>query len=78
MPLRIMVYTDLLYQDLIKSKAIGSGQKLPPVFPIVIYNGEGKWTAARDIAELVEPMPGSLAAYRPSQKVLRFDRSAGH
>jgi len=73
MPLRIMVYTGLLYQDLIKSKAIGAGQKLPPVFPIVIYNGEGKWTAARDIAELIEPMTGSLAAYRPSQKHFVLD-----
>ena len=68
MALRIMVYTGLLYQDLIKSDTVATSQKLPPVFPIVIYNGEGKWTAARDIAELIEPVPGSLAAYRPSQK----------
>jgi predicted transposase/invertase (TIGR01784 family) len=73
MALRVMVYTGLLYQDLTKSEAIKTGQKLPPVFPIVIYNGEGKWTAARDIAELIEPMPGSLAAYRPAQKHFVLD-----
>ena len=73
MALRIMVYTGLLYQDLIKSGAIGPAQKLPPVFPIVVYNGEGKWNAALDVAELIEPIPGSLAAYRPSQKHFVLD-----
>ena len=73
MALRIMVYTGLLYQDLIKSGAIAPGRKLPPVFPIVIYNGEGKWTAARDMADLIEPFDGCLAAYRPSQRHFVLD-----
>lgn len=62
-----------LHQDLIKSGTIQTGQKLPPVFPIVIYNGEGRWTAACNIAELIEPMPGNLAAYRPSQRHFVLD-----
>ena len=33
MALRILVYTGLLYQDLIKSGEVRSGQKLPAVFP---------------------------------------------
>jgi hypothetical protein len=73
MALRIMVYTGLLYQDLIKSGSVSSPRKLPPVFPVVIYNGEGKWTAAQDIAELIEPIPGSLVTYRPSQKHFVLD-----
>ena len=28
--------------------------QLPPVFPIVLYNGEASWTAARSVAEMVE------------------------
>jgi predicted transposase/invertase (TIGR01784 family) len=73
MALRIMVYTGLLYQDLLKSGAIPQAHKLPPVFPIVIYNGEGKWTAARDMADLIEPFGGCLAAYRPSQRHFVLD-----
>ena len=73
MALRILVYTGLLYQDLIRSRAVGSKDKLPPVFPIVIYNGKGRWTAARDVAELIEPFPGSLAKYRPSQRHFVLD-----
>ena len=47
MAVRIMVYTGLLYQDLIKSGAVAAGQHLPPVFPLALYNGSGQWTAAR-------------------------------
>jgi hypothetical protein len=73
MALRIMVYTGLLYQDLVKSGRVGRSEKLPPVFPVVIYNSEGRWTAATDVAELIEAVPGSLAAYRPSQRHFVLD-----
>jgi hypothetical protein len=73
MALRILVYTGLLYQDLVKSGAVSRSEKLPPVFPVVIYNGEGRWTAATDVAELIEAVPGSLAAYRPSQRHFVLD-----
>lgn len=66
MALRIMVYVGLLYQDLIKRKEVVAPARLPPVFPVVIYNGEDPWSASRDLAELVEALPGGLAAYRPS------------
>jgi len=31
--------------------------KLPAVFPIVLYNGKRQWTAAREIADLIETEP---------------------
>ena len=65
MAVRAMVYTGLLYQDLIKSGAVPEGTLLPPVFPLVLYNGAGRWTAARDIADLITPLPNALASYRP-------------
>jgi hypothetical protein len=73
MAVRIMVYTGLLYQDLIKSGAVAAGQRLPPVFPLVLYNGSGRWTAARDIAELIVPLPTALARYRPQQRYHLID-----
>ena len=57
---RILAYTALLWQDLIKSGAIREGEALPPVFPMVIYNGRTPWTAARDVAELLTPVNGPL------------------
>ncbi len=45
MPVRIMTYIGLLYQDLIKTKTVLPGEKLPPVLPIVLYNGASRWHA---------------------------------
>ena len=73
MALRVMVYTGLLYQDLIKQKQIAEKGKLPPVFPIVIYNGEKRWSAARNINELIQEVPGGLQAYLPSQRYHLLD-----
>jgi predicted transposase/invertase (TIGR01784 family) len=38
--------------DLINQK--GKPKKLPPVFPIVLYNGKDKWTAPTEIKDLIE------------------------
>ncbi|MGI9211326.1 MAG: Rpn family recombination-promoting nuclease/putative transposase, partial [Methylococcaceae bacterium] len=77
MALRIMVYVGLLYQDLIKSGVVGrkKGQlkKLPPVFPMVIYNGKGRWRAARDVFDLIQPVPGELSRYLPKQPYWLLD-----
>jgi predicted transposase YdaD len=39
MAVRIMTYIGLLYQDLIKSVHVKSGDMLPSVFPLVLYSG---------------------------------------
>ena len=69
MALRVMVYVGLLYQDLIKTGEAAAPGRLPAVFPIVIYNGEAAWAAPRDVAELLEPLPGGLTAGLPAAVV---------
>ena len=44
--------------------------KLPPVLPVVLYNGEPRWTAAEDVKDLIEEVPGGLAKYRPTVRYL--------
>ena len=73
MALRVMTYIGLLYQDLIKAGEVGGGDKLPPVFPVVLYNGEPRWTACLEMAELIAPMPVGLARYRPSLRYFLVD-----
>lgn len=73
MALRMLVYVGLLYQDLIKTGIVASGEQLPPVFPMVIYNGEGRWTAARDISDLIANVSGPLATYQPRLKYWLLD-----
>ncbi len=73
MALRLLVYIGLLHQDLIKSGRIQPGGLLPPVFPIVVYNGERRWTARQEFSELVEPARGGLQAYCPSLRYFLLD-----
>mgnify|MGYP006304062115 FL=1 len=57
MALKVQTYRDLLYQDLIKQKLIKG--KLPYVHCMVLYNGDARWTAPRNISDLIEvPFPG--------------------
>ncbi|MEO5370986.1 MAG: Rpn family recombination-promoting nuclease/putative transposase [Magnetococcus sp. DMHC-1] len=73
MALRTDLYTKLLYQDLWQSGLIPIGQKFPPVAPIVLYNGPSRWTAALDVADLIEEYPPGLQAYRPHMRYLLID-----
>jgi predicted transposase/invertase (TIGR01784 family) len=76
MALRIMVYTGLLYQDIIKAQKLTLKDKLPPVFPFVLYNGLRKWNAPKEVSKLIMPMPPGLKSYRPSQKYFLLDESS--
>jgi predicted transposase YdaD len=72
MALRIMVYVGLLWQDLIKQKVVKAGEKLPPVIPVVLYNGTDPWNAPVELEELITPVRG-LRAYRPRCRYLLLD-----
>lgn len=65
MAVRMMTYVGLLYQSLIRESNMPAGRKLPPVLPIVLYNGEATWTAATDIADMIVPVPGLVMKYQP-------------
>ena len=41
-----------------------------PVLPLVLYSGEEGWTAATEIGELIESVPGGLERYRPKMRYL--------
>ena len=73
MSLRIMTYVGLLYQDLVQQKQLFQGSLLPPVLPIVLYNGVPRWHAAEDVHDLIVPMKGGLERYRPHVSYLLID-----
>lgn len=68
MALRMMVYGGLLYQDLIKRGDVLADGRLPPLLPIVLYNGGPRWSAVTDVAELIPPVPGLLEQFKPRLK----------
>ena len=42
----------------------------------VLQNGDPRWSAATDIAQLIEPPPGKLRDYKPQLRYLLLDESA--
>ena len=78
MALRILTYTSLLYQELVRNDALDAGGRLPAVLPVVLYTGEARWQAAVEVGELIAPVGPELAPYQPSQRYLVVDeRHAG-
>ncbi|MDQ2694967.1 MAG: Rpn family recombination-promoting nuclease/putative transposase, partial [Pseudomonadota bacterium] len=73
MAVRLATYVGLLYQDLIRGRQLAPSGRLPPVLPMVLYNGARPWTAATDVAELIEAVPGGLDRYRPRLPYLLID-----
>jgi hypothetical protein len=72
MALRVCVYVGLLYQHLLSEKRVGPDGRLPPVVPIVLYNGRPRWTAPLELAELATlGAPALSARARPDPRTLR-------
>ena len=63
----------MLYQRLIAEGELSEDGALPPVLPIVIYNGRRPWTAASDVSDLVASSDPVLAPYQPSQRYFLLD-----
>ena len=72
MPVRILSYIGLLYEQLIEvDESIRTRQKLPPVLPLVWHSGQNKWESAISMAAL---RPANLSAtllkYQPNIEFL--------
>ena len=83
MPVRMTIYTGLLWQALweqsekkrkeLKEKKCNSVVKLMPIFPMVIYNGVPKWDAAVSLEELFEFIPDELKKFNPMNEFFLID-----
>nr|WP_248287286.1 Rpn family recombination-promoting nuclease/putative transposase [Massilia antarctica] len=74
MALRMQTYIGLLYQDLVKGHELSPGLLLPPVLPLVFYNGVPNWSASMDLSGLLMQAPDELAALQPSQRYVLIDQ----
>jgi predicted transposase YdaD len=76
MALRVMGYVALLWQDLVRRDDIlPKPRRLPPVLPVVIYNGIKPWRAATDVEDLLPQLPEGLARHRPRMRYLLLDQN---
>jgi hypothetical protein len=68
MALRALVYVGLLWQHLVREKQVPPDGRLPPVMPVVVYNGDPRWAmsggaryacgAAVQVGGFARPGPG--------------------
>ncbi|MBF0159732.1 MAG: Rpn family recombination-promoting nuclease/putative transposase [Magnetococcales bacterium] len=77
MALRICVYTGLLYQQLIAERKLTPERGLPPVLPIVLFNGKPRWYAATRLRDLIR-LPGTspLWPFQPDMRYYVMDEGA--
>ena len=75
MALRVLTYTGLAWEGLLRRRkeSGGDAQPLPPVIPFVVYNGSSPWTAPLDVSELVAPPSPAMARLQPSNKYVLLD-----
>ena len=74
MALRILTYSGLLLQELLRSRPPEiAGERLPAVLPVVLYNGSKPWTAATELRALITPVGPWLAPYQPAQRYYLLD-----
>ena len=73
MPVRILQYVAALYDDLNKQQRLSFKTGLPPVFPVVLYNGQPKWTAKQQMADLYCNLPDYLKPYQPQLRYYLID-----
>lgn len=76
MPIRLMHYVACFYDHLLKTRQTTPVRGLPPVLPIVLYNGSPRWSARQDVYELVQPEPPAfLRAYQPHLRYYLIDEA---
>ncbi|MBI3777189.1 MAG: Rpn family recombination-promoting nuclease/putative transposase [Gammaproteobacteria bacterium] len=76
MAIRALVYVGLLYQHLIRENRLTPNGKLPPVFPLVLYNGDTRWNVAQEIKDLIAlPSNTPLWLYQPTLRYYLVDES---
>ncbi len=62
-----------LYDHLVRSKTVDLAQGLPPVLPIVLYNGDARWRHSPEVFDLIQPHPSVLREFQPRLKFWLLD-----
>ena len=76
MALRFGTYVHLLYEQLVKERRLAPDGRLPPVFPLLLYNGDTHWKAATNLKPLISlPANTPLWRYQPSVSYYLVDES---
>ncbi|MEO6191796.1 MAG: Rpn family recombination-promoting nuclease/putative transposase [Thermoanaerobaculia bacterium] len=75
MAVRLLVYVGLLLQELIRTQGLKGTDRLPPILPVVLYNGKRPWKAPRDLLSLFASVPDDLWRRLPRLEYLLVDEN---
>ena len=70
MAVRAQIYQGLLWQQVIDERKLKTGERLPPLLLLVLYNGHMRWKAPTQIRKLIALAPDS--ALWPWQPQVRY------
>lgn len=77
MAVRTQVYEGLLWQQLIAERSLRTGDRLPPVLLLVLYNGAARWKAPTRTADLIAlPAHSPLWPWQPRVRYHLLDMRA--
>ena len=76
MPLRMLHYSASFYHQLLKNNRLPPTQRLPAVFPVVLYNGRPRWTPPSHMLDMLQPVPAFLQPYQPQLRYHLVDIKA--
>ena len=71
MAARVAAYTGMVY-DSLTPDVRGAKHRYPAIFPLVVYTGNADWTAADNLRDVADPVPG-LAVYIAGRRYTRLD-----
>jgi len=77
MALRMLVYAGLLWQHLVRERRLLPDGSLPPILPVVLYNGDARWRAPLALRALIGLPDGSpLWQWQPDLRYHMIDEGA--
>jgi hypothetical protein len=75
MAVRLLTYVALLYEGLVRAKAVTLREGLPAVVSVVLYNGKGPWKAPIALASLYRSVPPGCIPYLPQLTYILIDET---
>ena len=76
MALRFLRYICEFYESLSHTRRLGRGQKLPAIFPLLLYNGSRRWTAPVTMQDLVDARGKIPGRFIPHFEYCLIDENA--
>jgi predicted transposase YdaD len=73
MAVRLLGYVSLLLEEIIRKHKLRAGDRLPPVLPIVAYNGKRPWKGPLALRDLYLPVPPGLRRWLPDLTYILLD-----